>query len=183
MQAEINSPERIPSADSSAIKVAIIYEDFASGTRAKHFAERLAEGLESHCPLSESIWRSELLEYAPLAERAARAAADCDYLIISLRGDRVLPAATQIWIGAQLDGAAARGTALIFLADSYHGKWRVVEGTRRYLRTACEAKGVNFFSHAITAPPGDWSSRWTAGTAPVAIELPVTLRMPALLDA
>jgi hypothetical protein len=144
MRAELNSPENLAAAKLSAINVAIIYEDFASGTRARHFAERLADGLEGYCPLSESLWRSELLEVPAIAAEASRRAANCDYLIISQRGDRLLFPATRRWIEAQLDDPALRCTGLIILSDSSPGKWRVVESTCRYLRSLCNPRACPF---------------------------------------
>ncbi len=108
MNPRITPLECSPLADSSAIKVAIIYEDFATGTRAKHFAERLASRIEPSSPLSQTLWRSDLLESWPIANAATRATADCDYMIVSLRSDTALPVATRDWIEAQLDGAAER---------------------------------------------------------------------------
>ena len=150
MKVEPTTLDSLPVADSSAITVTIIYDDFAGGVRAKDFAERLAEQLGCDCHLSESFWRSDLLECRPVAEEAARAAAECDYLIVSLRGDRVLPFPTRLWIEAQLDGAARRGASLIVLPDSSQGKQGVVEATRRHFRSLCAVKGVAFFSHAMS---------------------------------
>jgi hypothetical protein len=182
MNVEIVSPNGSAAAEDLAIKVVIVYEDFASGIRAKHFAERLAESLDSHCSLTEAMWRSELLETPAFAEHAATGAADCDYLIVSLRGDRLLPLATRQWIEAQLKDAGERGVGLIILSDSYHGKWRVVEGTRHYLRTVCLANGVAFFSHAVTTPPPVEHTRLNSGRTPLDFELPGAMRLPALLD-
>ena len=125
MKGMIDPPDYVPAPDSPSLKFAIIYEDFASGTRATNFAQRLADDLQCLCPLSESLWRSELLEYPPVASEAAQAAADSDYLIVSQRGDRTLPTATRRWIEALLYGAAARGAGVIILSDSCHGNWRV----------------------------------------------------------
>ena len=83
-----DSSERLPSAASSALKVTVLYEDFASGTRAKHFSENLAERLGSSCPLAESLWRCDLLEYPPIAAEVARSAANSAYLIIALQWGR-----------------------------------------------------------------------------------------------
>lgn len=158
MKPELESPEHSPVAGSLAIKVTIIYEDFTSGTRARNFAERLAQQLDGHGQLSESIWRSELLECPPLAEAAARDAAQCNYLIVALRGDRVLPFATRQWVEEQLDDAAMRGAALIVLPASDQGKWRVVEATRHHFRSLCAMKGVPFFSCSNMAPADDAES-------------------------
>ena len=184
MHSETRPSECFPPADSSAIKVAIIYEDFDSGARAKDFAERLAEGLECSCPLSDALWRSELLDCQPIAEQAARHAEDCDYLIVSLRGDRVLSFAARQWIEAQLDGAAARGMWLVALSSLAEGKPRALHANRHYFRGACAANGVPFFSHTVTTPtqrPG-----WTFSDREPAVgedEVSRWPRMPLRLQA
>ena len=150
MRAQIDSPERFSAAAPSEIKVIILYEDFTSGTRGKNFAECLAERLGSPCHLSESLWRCALLASPGIAADAARAAADCDYLILSLRGDHDFHHATLRWIEPQLDGAAARGAAVIALVD-FGGEtrgeeaWRAAGGARRHLRSMCAEKGIPFF--------------------------------------
>ncbi len=171
MNAVLASPEYLPPADSTAIHVAIIYEEFLSGARAKHFAEQLAEGLGSTCPLAESMWRSDMLECPSIATLAAGAAADCDYLILSLRGDRVLPPATRGWIEARLDGAAGHLACVIALLGSDDGKSRVLDGNRQYLRAMCAANRVVFFSHAGISPAES-----------AATDFSMRRGMPAVLD-
>ena len=158
MNTEIDPPACSPLADLAAIKVAILYEDFACGTRARHFAGRLAESAAAIAPPSETLWRIDLLRSPIVASEAADAAADCDYLIVSLRGDHDLPAAARQWIEAHLHGAAARGAGLIVLSDSSLSRWRLLEGIRQYLRSACSVRGVPFFSHAAAPPPARTTS-------------------------
>jgi hypothetical protein len=131
----------------SSMKVAIVYEDFASGARARHFVEQLAKRLESACDISRSLWRSELLGLPSIAQDAARDAAECDYLVVSLRGDHVPSHLLRHWVKDQLETAAARGAAVIFLSDANHGKRRAVEATRSYFRSLCA-----FFSLVTSAP-------------------------------
>lgn len=152
MKDSIESDEHPHVANASAIRVTIISDDFASGLRAKNFAERLADQLGCHCQFSDSFWRSDLLDCWQIANTATLAAADCDYLIVSLRGDRVLPFFARHWIEAQLDSIAARDAALIVLPDSNQGNRQIVEATRHHFRSLCFRKGVAFFSHAMTAP-------------------------------
>lgn len=142
------------------MKVAVVYEDFASGARARHFVEQLAERLESACDISRSLWRSELLGLPSIAEDAAQDAADCDYLVVSLRGDHVPSHVLRHWIKDQLETAAGRDAAVIFLSDANHGKRRAVEATRSYFRGLCAERDVAFFSLVTSAPepnenPGD----------------------------
>lgn len=155
MKYDIDSPECAAVADASAIEATIIYEDFAGGLRAKIFAERLAEQLGCACHFSETFWRSDLLECPPIAAEAIRAAEDSDYLIVALRGDRILPFFTRQWIERQLDRAAASGASLIVLPGCDQGTHGVVEATRRHFRSLCARKGVAFFSHAMMPPVAD----------------------------
>jgi hypothetical protein len=152
MKPEPESPQLFPGVNPYPVKFSIVYEDFASGTRARHFAERLAKALGCTCLLTEALWRSELLDCPEIAEQAARTCADSDYLIISLRGDRDLPLATREWIEAQLDGAGGARTGLILLSDERNTQRRVLDGTRHHLRALCNAREMAFFSHATTSP-------------------------------
>ena len=159
MKTEFDSPACLPGEDSSALKVTIIYDDFACGARAKNFAERLAAQLGSACPLAESLWRSDLLEYPPIAAEAARATAGCDYLIVALHADRVFPLATRQWIEARLDGAAGHGTGLVMLLNSggenRGAGLRAPGNARHHLRSRCAEKGVPFFCSAGTLSADD----------------------------
>ena len=145
------SPESLSADDSSALKVAIIYDDFARGARAKHFAEDLARRLGLHCPLAESMWRCDLLEYPQIADDAARAVADSDYLIVALHRERLLPLATREWLGVQIGAAAREDTGLSVVLLNFGGStsgWRIRGDARPYLRTICAENGVPFFCHA-----------------------------------
>lgn len=183
METEYAPLDSAPLVDPAELKVTIIYEDIASGQRAKHFAESLAERLESACPLAETMWRSDLLESPLVAELAARAAADCEYLIVSLRGDRVLPFAVRQWIEAHLDGVAEHGTWVVGLLGAYGAKRRTLDGNRHYLRCVCAAKGVEFFSLASIPPEEAEPSVFASTTTNAAEFEPWPQRLPALLPA
>ena len=161
----------IPVGDSATINATIIYEDFLSGTRAKHFAERLAGSLGATCPLSDSMWRIDFLDCPPIAMEAGSAAADCEYLIVSLRGDRDLTPATREWIETQLAGAAGRLLCVIALLGSGAGTPRVLDGNRQYLRGVCAANGVEFCAHA-----------WARSAERAMPDFPVRRYLPAPLD-
>lgn len=148
---EYQSPEYPYTADSSALKVTIIYEDFARGARAKHFAEKLAQRLGSPCPLRETLWRCDLLEYPEIADDAARAVADSDYLIVALHRERILPLATREWLKVQIETAARQDTGLSVVLLNFGGDmrgWRIRGDARPYLRTLCHENGIPFFCHA-----------------------------------
>lgn len=174
----INPNNDSPIEEAAALKVVIIYEDFDTALRAKKFTEDLEAKLGCACRWADSIWRSELLESPEIADEAALDASDCDYLIVSLRGDHVLPFAARQWIESQLDGAAERNAGLIVLSDSNLGKWRVVEGTRHYFRGVCAERGVAFFSHGVNPHQASdvtsltTTSRWMAPGYPIGLPQP-----------
>lgn len=131
----------------STIKVVIIYEDFVAGARAKDFAERLAQALSCAADPALSIWRSELLDCAPIGGQAAREVADCDYLIVSLRGDHAFSYGTRHWIEMQLGGVSARGTSLILLAGAnLSSDGRAHQYARYFFRSVCAENGAPFFT-------------------------------------
>lgn len=136
----------------SPLKAAVVYEDFASGARARHFVEKLAARFDCPCDLSGSLWRSELLGLPAIAQDAARDAAHCDYLVVSLRGDHVPSHVLRHWVKDQLATAATRGAAVVFLSDANTGKRRAVEATRAYFRSLCAERDVAFFSLVTSAP-------------------------------
>lgn len=183
MHAANDSPIRLLLADSSAIKVTVIYEDFLSGARARNFAERLGDGLGSRCPLSESMWRSDLLDSPSIALEAAKAAEDCEYLIISLRGDRVLTSATRGWIEALLNnGAATHPNCVIALLGSGDGTPRILDGNRKFLRDVCAANRVEFCAHAGMPWAGIAGTSFRGKQGRSEIDFSVRRCLPAPLD-
>ncbi|MDR3402341.1 MAG: hypothetical protein P4L99_07565 [Chthoniobacter sp.] len=183
METDILPPDPFPIAEWSTVRVSIVYDDFTSGVRAKRFADGLAEQLQSDCSLSESLWRCDLLENPWFADQAARESAGCDYIIISLRGDRVLPFGVRQWIEGQLDAASEHGTWVIGLLGSYQGKHRVVDGNRHFLRCACEARGVNFFSLATITPTEPQVVARSDGSEAMALAAQPRPGFPSLLTA
>lgn len=148
-------------AASSPIKVTIIYDDFASGVRAKDFAERLAHQQSSDCQVSESFWRSDLLACPPVASEAGHNALNSDYIVVSLCGDGALPLATHRWIEAQVGCAAERRARLIVLVNSGGGNpdgrmWRAEEGARHDLRASGIVKIVPFICEVADSPTPAW---------------------------
>jgi hypothetical protein len=133
------------------LKPVILYEDFACGIRAKDFAERLADHLACACPLSDRLWRSDLLKCPSVAAEAAASAADSDCLIISTRGDRHLPFPARAWLEGQLQHASRRGAGLIALSCSHPETRRVLSHTLVYLRSLCCSQGVSFFAQVTGA--------------------------------
>ena len=136
----------VPDSAPAVIKCVIIYEDFATGVHAKRFAEMLADGLGRSCD-SESLWRSELLDFPGLGDGVARDAAASDFVILALRGDRDLSFGFKRWIQSWLTLAAARGCSLITLFDPNRSTQPTASGARYFLRDMSATAGITFFAY------------------------------------
>jgi hypothetical protein len=173
-----------PPASQPAIKLIVIHEDFSSGNRALRFAEQFADSIGCSCDLSNTVWRSDFFDDAEIAADAACAAADADYVIVSLLGERVLPVATRNWIEAWLIGSSRFAAGLIVLAEIGRCRFRVVEGTCRYLRSACAVNGVGFYTFFMAAPEdGPVEGFWDEEEAADAHELWKISPLPAALSS
>jgi hypothetical protein len=174
------------SADTGVAKVVTFYENpiFVTGLRGESIASRLADSLGCSCDLSENAWRNDFLERENVAAVAMLAAMDADYVIVSLLGERVLPVATRNWIEAWLIGSSRFAAGLIVLAEIGRCRFRVVEGTCRYLRSACAVNGVGFYTFFMAAPEdGPVEGFWDEEEAADAHELWKISPLPAALSS
>jgi hypothetical protein len=78
--------------------VAIIYEDGAAGKRAKHFYDRVIRELVDECDFSLELWNFQLLAIPEIGNSAAKAVAQADFVILSMRCKARLSAETRDWI-------------------------------------------------------------------------------------
>ena len=100
----------------ATFRVVILYEDFATGLRARKVGDFLAEELGAKGRFQPEWWRCDALQDPPLQRRVARAAARADLLILSVH--RHLPAvATGALLDAWLAAKAHRASRLVALVD------------------------------------------------------------------
>ena len=99
-----------------AFRVVILYEDFATGLRARKACDFLAKELGTTCRFRPELWRCDVLEDPPLQRRVARAVARADLLVVSVH--RHLPAVpTGALLDAWLATRAHRASSLVALVD------------------------------------------------------------------
>jgi hypothetical protein len=114
----------------SGLQVAILYEDFATGRRARKFCRFLVEQLGASGPVEPALCFWDLLHNPLLQSRAARAVTRADLLILSVH--QHLPAVStgallDAWLAAKarrasglvamVDGTGARGSVAAFLCE------------------------------------------------------------------
>ena len=99
-----------------AFRVVILYEDFATGLRARKVGHLLAEALGARGRCEPELWRCDVLQDPTLQRRAAREVARADLLILSVH--RHLPAVpTGALLDAWLAAKARRASHLVALVD------------------------------------------------------------------
>jgi hypothetical protein len=128
--------------------VVIMYEDFATGKRAKQGLDYVAEELGDDLEFRHSMWRLDVLQESSLSVMVAPVLAEADLLIISLRGDSRLPAKIRALIEERLAQTANHECALVALFEG------VTPSTRSSVY-ACLAKlarlhSLDLFEQAVS---------------------------------
>ena len=72
--------------DRPKFKVVIIYEDDAAGKRAKYFYNKMIRELVDECDFSLELWNFQVLAISKIRNSAAQAAAQADFVILSMHG-------------------------------------------------------------------------------------------------
>jgi len=131
-----------------SFKVVMVFEDFATGVRAKATMDRVLETLEAHFPFEIKFWRFDLLELEQFRELAATEAADADMVIVSAHGGPQIPDGFKSWLELWLNRHLSRECALVELLDSQG------EGSRPWpidslLRIVARKAHLEFFSHNV----------------------------------
>jgi hypothetical protein len=100
--------------DRPKFNVVIIYEDSLAGKRAKHFYDRVIRELADECDFSLELWNFRVLAVPEIGNSAAKAAAQADFVILSMhrkarlsvqtRKDPIMPSSS---LGAQANEMSA----------------------------------------------------------------------------
>ncbi|MDR3402334.1 MAG: hypothetical protein P4L99_07530 [Chthoniobacter sp.] len=128
----------------------ILYEDRATGLRAKRFSDMLSASLGDGHPTEPACWRLELTDLPGLASEISDDTAASEFLLLSLRGDSSLSSSTKQWLESLLERAEAGTTSLIALFDPVRSVTPHAESMRCYLRQVTAQAGVTFFAHCST---------------------------------
>ena len=103
--------------DRPTLKAVIIYEDRATGIRAKCFYEDLVYELRGKYDLNLDLWSFQVLSIPKIGDSAAQVAAQADVVLLSLHGNAGLPAKIREWVETWSRLIADNKPALVVLAD------------------------------------------------------------------
>jgi hypothetical protein len=135
--------------DRPKFNVAIIYEDGAAGKRAKHFYDRVIRELVDECDFSLELWSFQVLAVPEIGNSAAKAAAQADFVILSMNGKAELSAQTRDWIERWSGLITDNKSALVALLDQPGMKRAKVASALYYVRKVADVKGISFYTHTI----------------------------------
>ena len=133
----------------SKFNVAIIYEDSAAGKRAKHFYDRMIRELVDECDFSLELWNFQVLAVPEIGNSAAKAAAQADFVILSMHRKAQLSTQTRDWIERWSGLITDNKSALVALLDQPEIRRGMVASTLDCLRKVADRKGISFYTHTI----------------------------------
>ena len=129
--------------DRPTLKAVIIYEDRATGIRAKCFYEDLVYELKGKFDLNLDLWSFQVLSIQKIGHSAALVAAQADVVLLSLCGDAELPAEIREWIETWSQLIAGNDPALVLLVDRHQTSKTCVAVD--YLQGVANKLGIDFF--------------------------------------
>jgi hypothetical protein len=133
----------------SKFNVAIIYEDGAAGKRAKHFYDRVIRELVDECDFSLELWSFQVLAVPEIGNSATKAAAEADFVILSMHRKAQLSTQTRDWIERWSGLISDNKSALVALLKQSEIRRGTFASTLDYLRKVADRKGISFYTHTI----------------------------------
>ena len=124
------------------LKVALIYQNFAAGVRARSFFEKLASGLDRK--LEEQVWTFDALGMREMRNAAASAARRADVVAVSVSAHLELPGMVRAWFDMWLWILQEENPTLVALFDSPRGPNLVP--IHDYLNCVARRARIEFFA-------------------------------------
>src|SRR5260370_18626023 len=120
--------------DRPKFNVAIVYEDSGAGKRAKHFYDRVIRELVDECDFSLELWNFQVLAVPEIGNSDAKAAAQADFVILSMHRKAQLAVQTRDWIERWSGLITDNKSALLELLHQRGMKRGTFASTLDYLR-------------------------------------------------
>lgn len=133
--------------DALSLEVVVIYEDFATGLRAKQLLDQTAEQLPADAELKLHLWRFELLAEPALREEAVKQAVEASLVFVSAHGQAQLPEAVRLWFQEWREQSTNEPCALVVSLDGEADNAPAATQILHTWGTAAFSAGVELFLH------------------------------------
>jgi hypothetical protein len=131
------------------LRVSIIYEDFASGLRAKDCLDRMTRHLDVGPDIfSVRLWSFNYLSDPDLRNQAAKEAQDFEIIFLATRGSGEPPASVKNWMTEWLKHRDARPCALAIMPDEQWQKHPGGTALLKYISRVADSAGLD-----LVCPP------------------------------
>src|SRR5258708_29781053 len=128
-----------------AIKVAVVYEKFEAGIRAKELSDWLASQADPPFPIESTLWCFDVLSHPQMRDFAAADVLAADLVILSAVGGKPLPEQVRSWMELWLPEKRGGFTAMVLLLDRHEAALDQSASARTFLQLAAEEAGMDFF--------------------------------------
>jgi hypothetical protein len=135
--------------DKSQFKAVAIYEDGATGRRAKRFYDKLILEFEDECDFSLRLWSFQVLAIPELRKSAIESAAQADFVILSLHGKAGLPVHIREWIENWSKLIIGKDLALTTLVEKSTTRDGTNASALPYLKRLAKRTKVDFFGYTF----------------------------------
>jgi hypothetical protein len=130
----------------------MIYEDFATGLRAKQTFDHLIRELGSKFVFHSKLWKLDILQLPHCGKIAAADVRVADLIIIAAHGRTGFPAGVKSWIDRWLATVRPRPRALVSLVDDRTETLTNSSTTCAYLREVAARGRMDYFGRESDPP-------------------------------
>ena len=133
-------------------KIVMVYEDFATGLRAKQMFDHLIRDLGARLVFHSRLWKFDVLQLPPYRDMAAADAGEADLVIFAAHGTTELPNGVKTWIDQWLLQARPGPRALVSLVDTREESSTATSASCTYLREVAARGGMAYFCPRSSGP-------------------------------
>lgn len=151
-RSQLTSGDDIP-----ALYIQMVYEDTATGLRARQALDRLAFNLKLETDFHVDLLRFDFLWEPAFREQALEHAADADILLLSAHGQDGLPLVVSSWLAQWLARELGRPRALVLSFDEDASGSVAANRILASLQAAAQPAGVDVFPHWSQTLGTDWN--------------------------
>lgn len=143
---EVNGPAGFAGA-AIRLRVAIVYEDFATGARAKSALEFLLGSEQPEVDVQLEMWRFDLSHDLATSSQVSDRMLELDIFVLSSHGKGALPGGVLVWLDQWLKARHSSPGALVVSLDEAASDDLSARQILTSLQSRAAAAGVQVFLH------------------------------------